>query len=68
MLEPHTSYEILRSLVRAYQNNPKELLAGIRKVKYQGVMGPIDYSDICKPNHAEFKLFVLKDGKAKKVN
>lgn len=43
-MENQNSYEAVRSIAKAFENNPQNVLAGLRRVKYQGVDGPIDFT------------------------
>jgi ABC-type branched-subunit amino acid transport system substrate-binding protein len=63
VLEPHKSYEILVSLVKAFDINPVNPHLGMSKVKYQGVSGPIDYTSGCAGNHSKWHLFQVKNGR-----
>jgi branched-chain amino acid transport system substrate-binding protein len=47
LLEAETSYEALRTIIKAVEANPENPAAGIRTVRYQGVVGPLDYSSGC---------------------
>ncbi len=64
MLEAHTGYEILKSMAKAFRENRNNPAAGIRKVKYQGVAGEIDYSEGCSGNKADWHLFQIQGGKS----
>ncbi len=65
--ESHLSYEALRSLVKAYTLNPKDLQAGLKGVTYQGVSGEIDFTKSNNGNNAAAALYQIKDGKAELI-
>ena len=61
VLEAQNSYEMIRSIAKAYENNPTNLLEGLKKVKYESVDGNIDFtsgSNIT-PNKSEAKLYII---------
>ena len=61
VLEAQNGYEAVRSVVKAMQNNPTNILEGLRKVKYESVDGNIDFttgSNIT-PNQAQAKLYTI---------
>lgn len=68
MLEPQTSYEIIRSLVKAYKIDPKNLKEAIKKVEYNGVAGKINYRSNCSPNEFKFSMYRFEAGIPKPLN
>ncbi len=67
LVEAHNSYETLRSLAKALADNKEDLLAALRKVKYQGVAGEIDFSKSSFVNYATAKLYRVQDGELELV-
>jgi len=67
IMEPQNSYEALRSVFKAYALDSGNLAAGIRKVKYDGVMGPIDFTESTAGNQAEGELLQVKQGNLEAV-
>jgi len=57
IMEPQNSYESIRTIAKGYEINKEDLASGIKKVKYQGVAGPIDFTTSNAGNYAEAKLF-----------
>lgn len=62
VLEPHKSYEMLRSVAKAFKTNSEDLSVGLRQVKYEGVSGPIDYTSNCNGNKTGWRLFTVRNG------
>jgi ABC-type branched-subunit amino acid transport system substrate-binding protein len=67
VLEAHTGYEVLRSLAIAHRENPTDLPAGLRTVRYDGVAGRIDYTKSCAGNEAKWHLFQVQNGNVQLV-
>ncbi len=63
IMEPQNSYEALRSVLKAYALNSGNPAGGMRRVKYEGVMGPIDFARGPAGNYAEGGLFRVEQGK-----
>lgn len=59
ILESQNSYEAVRSIAEALKNNPKDILAGLKEVKYTSVEGVIDFTTgtNINPNKTEAKLY-----------
>lgn len=69
IMEAQNSYEIVRSLVKAYTLNSPDLLSALKKVKYTGIEGKIDFTKDNFPNQADGQLFqVADDGSFSLVN
>ncbi len=66
--ESHLSYESLRSLVKAYNQNPENIQTGLKSVAYQGVSGKIDFTKSNNGNNAEAVLYKIVNGNAEKVS
>lgn len=63
IMEPQNSYEAMRAVLRAYAADSAKPAEGMARVKYEGVMGPIDFTNSPAGNHAEGGLFQVKQGK-----
>ncbi len=61
VLEAQNSYELIRSIAKAYENSPNDLLAGLKKVKYESVDGNIDFTSgtNINPNKSQAGLFKI---------
>jgi ABC-type branched-subunit amino acid transport system substrate-binding protein len=62
ILEAHNHYEALRSLARGIEANPESPNLGLKQVKYDGVAGPIDFSQAPYPNLGVAKLYRTENG------
>ncbi len=58
--EAHNSYEIIMALARALDQDGPDLKAKLSKLKYQGVEGPIDFSQAPYVNFGQAQLFMVK--------
>jgi branched-chain amino acid transport system substrate-binding protein len=67
--EAQNSYEAVRRIANALENNPTDLLKGIKALKYQTVDGEIDFtdSDNITANKAEAKLYSVNSESAEFV-
>jgi branched-chain amino acid transport system substrate-binding protein len=63
ILESQNSYEIIRSIAKALSISDVEIAESLRKVRYQGVDGLIDFSDGAFGNKSEGHLLQVKQGK-----
>jgi branched-chain amino acid transport system substrate-binding protein len=61
VLEAQNSYELVRSIAKAYKNNPTNLLDGLKKVKYESVDGNVDFTSgtNVNPNKSEAGLYII---------
>lgn len=65
ILEAYAGYELLRTTVESFRNNPKNPELGIKKVAYDGLAGRIDFtSETCAGNITNWALFRFKNGQA----
>jgi len=65
IIEAEDHYETIRSIAKAFANDPTDVLAGLKQVKYEGVNGPIDFTtgDHLAVNKQQAGLFlVTSDG------
>jgi len=63
IMEPQNSYEAIRAIARGFELNPANLLEGLKRVKYQGVAGLVDFTRSHAGNYAQGKLYrVEKEG------
>lgn len=67
ILEAHNHYETLRSIAKTLEISAGDHLKALKKVRYEGVAGPIDFSSTQFPNLGQAKLFQVKNGKAQLV-
>ena len=44
VIEPHNSYEALRSVARAAAKNRSDVRAALKELSYEGVAGPVDFT------------------------
>ena len=56
ILEAHSIYETVRSTARAASLERGNLSAGMKKVTYEGVAGPLDFSASCSGNGSKWRL------------
>ncbi len=68
VVEAHNSYESLRALAKALSSDDPNLLAALKKVKYEGVAGSIDFSDSSFGNRSVAKLYQVHNGEFQLVN
>ena len=68
ILEAHNHYEVLHAIVKGHQQNPNDLLSGLRSLKYTGVSGQIDFTKAPFVNRSEGSLLMVKNGKLKQVS
>lgn len=61
--ESHSSYEALHALVKAYKNNPKNIPAGLRSLKYKSTSGEIDFTKSNFGNNSKAALCRIENGK-----
>lgn len=61
VLEAQNSYEVIRSIAKAVENNPSDILSGFKEVKYESVDGTIDFTEgtNINPNKADAKLYKI---------
>jgi branched-chain amino acid transport system substrate-binding protein len=67
-VEAHNSYEALRSLAKALSSENTDLLSALKKVKYEGVAGAIDFSNSSFANYSVAKLYRVHDGQFELIN
>jgi branched-chain amino acid transport system substrate-binding protein len=60
-------YEGMRSMIKALKANRKDPAAELKKISYQGVAGPVNFSHGVSGNLAPAKLFVVRRGKGELV-
>lgn len=61
MLEADSSYEILRSIAKALASSEEDVLTALKKVKYEGVGGLIDFTAGISANKGIGRLYQIKD-------
>ena len=61
-VEAHNSYETLRSLAKALSLGGEDTATALRKVKYTGVAGPIDFTNSSFGNQSAAQLYRVQDG------
>jgi len=60
IMEAQNHYEAVRALAKAMENNPDDVLAGLRTVKYEGIAGTIDFTgDHTQVNQENAKLYIV---------
>jgi ABC-type branched-subunit amino acid transport system substrate-binding protein len=62
VVEAHNSYETLHSIAKALKISEKNTLEALRKVKYAGVAGLIDFSSSAFANKSVAQLYRVKKG------
>lgn len=62
IMEAQNSYEVVKSIAQGLKNNEKDLLSGIKSVKYTSTDGEINFidSDNITANKAEAKLYTVE--------
>lgn len=67
IVEAHNSYEALHSLAKALTLGESNVMSALRKVKYQGVAGPIDFTQSNYGNDSIAKLFRVERGEIREA-
>lgn len=67
-LQAEAHYEALKALATALNRPEKDLREALKRVKYNGVTGPIDFTQGPFANKSEAQLLTIKAGKAVPVN
>ncbi len=63
ILEAYSGYEAVRSVVKASKENRNDLPAGMRKVRYEGAAGLVDFTaGSCIGNRGKWDLFRFDNG------
>lgn len=60
---PQNSYEALHSLSKALKNNIIYPHHGLKSIKYEGIAGPINFTQSMAGNHSLSQLFTIKNQK-----
>lgn len=63
LLEAYNGYEALRAFVKAKNANPDAPEAAFPQMKYEGISGPMDFSDSCAGNRSRWHLKRFTAGK-----
>lgn len=63
IMEAQNSYEAVRTIAKALEKNPNDILVGLRQVSYQSVDGNMDFTagDHTTVNKAQSKLFKVTE-------
>ena len=66
-MEPQNSYEAVRAIVAALKLDVDSPVNGMKKVKYPGVAGPIDFTDSHAGNLSSAALYEVTESDFKKI-
>lgn len=63
LFEAHSHYEVIRSIAKGFEQNPGDLLAGLKTLRYEGVAGVVDFTRGFDVNQSVAVLKVIRGGK-----
>jgi branched-chain amino acid transport system substrate-binding protein len=67
LLEAHNHYEVVRSIAKALEKSPENVREGLRRLRYNGVAGMIDFKAPPIVNEGPAKLMKIEGGKMVEV-
>lgn len=67
VVEAHNSYETLRAVAKALAIDPTNPAKSLRKVRYTGVGGELDFSDPVSASQADARLYAVRRGEIELV-
>lgn len=68
ILDAANHYDTIQAIKMAVENSPKDIRAGLLKVRFQGAQGPIDFTKGFAANYSEGKLMRVEGGRIKLVD